>query len=175
MKEFYHVSQCDLSNVNQFNLQFFKGRFTNEEHISYLKKNHPNGISQHGGIYLFANISIEHPNDLAIETVFELVRQLKFSNRKSRFEVSFGCKTLQDAIKINSQTFNGKGEIYKVSCERYTLADMNLLSIVGTVIDFQLLAEMYWTEQESANPFWEVLMENPVNILEKVNVKNGKP
>lgn len=169
MKEFYHVSQCDLKNITQFNLQFFS-RFTNEEHKIYLRKNHPNGLSQHGGIYLFGNIFTENPNVLAIETVFELVRQLKFANRKSRCEVSFGCKTLEDAIKINSETFYGKGEIYKVNCEKYTLADMNLLRIEGSVIDFQLLAEKYWNGEESANPFWEVLMENPVNILEKVDI-----
>jgi len=175
MNEFYHVSQCDLSKITQFDLRFFKERFTNEKHIDYIVKNHPNGISQHGGIYLYANTSQMHPKLIAIETVFELVRKLKFKHRKSRFEVTFGCETLEEAIKIKTETFEGKGEIYKVSCDRYTIADMNLLKIEGSVIDFQLLAEKYWNGQESADPIWEVLMENPVNILEKVNVVNVKP
>ena len=74
MKEFYPVSQCDLKNVNQFALQLFKKRFINEEHIDYIVENHLNGISQHGGIYLYANLKL-----IAFETFFNLSGNSNFN------------------------------------------------------------------------------------------------
>ncbi|MCG2609168.1 hypothetical protein LZZ98_11660 [Acinetobacter sp. SM34] len=46
---------------------------------------------------------------------------------------------------------------------------MNLLRQAGSVIGLKVTANKYWGGQSTENPFWEVLMESPVKILEAVN------
>ncbi|MCD0456796.1 hypothetical protein LPB85_15210 [Chryseobacterium sp. LC2016-27] len=180
MKEFYHVSRADIAEINQFNLQHFpgyietEGFFSAQEFKDFKITNYPNGISKHGEFYLHnpfrptgPNLAFT-PNELLLETTFELIRQLKFNNRKSRFEITFGCLNLDDAIKLKTEDFGGDGEIYKVSCEKHSIADMNLVRQAGSIIGLQVIAEKYWNGEASPSPFWEVLMENPVNILEKI-------
>lgn len=58
--------------------------------------------------------------------------------------------------------------IYKVSCEDYIIADMNLVRQAGSIIGLQIVANKYWNGKSSNNAFWEVLMKCPVKILEKI-------
>jgi len=180
MNEFFHVSRSDLSGISQFNLKHFQGYieaemfYTAQEFTDLKLRSYPNGISKHGELYLHHPFKAEGPdlaftrNELVLETTLELIRQMKFRNRKSRFEITFGCLSLEDAIKLKTEYFNGNGEIYKVNCENYSLADMNLVRQAGSIIGLQILAEKYWNGELSATPFQEVLMENPVTILETV-------
>ncbi|WP_379963398.1 hypothetical protein [Epilithonimonas sp. UC225_85] len=181
MTEFFHVSRADITQVSKFNLDYFPGHISCEEFytIDEFKQHkidlYPQGISRHGEMYLHTPfLSVGEnlrytPNELTLETVFELVRQLKFPERKSRFVCSFGCLTLEDAKFILNKTFNGIGNIYKVKCENYSEADMNLVRQTGSVIGLQIIAEKYWSGKSSRNPFWEVLMENPISIIEKIS------
>jgi hypothetical protein len=75
---------------------------------------------------------------------------------------------LEDAKKIKNKTFKGNGEIYKVSCEKFEIADMNLVRQAGSIIGLQIVAEKYWSGEASPIPFLEVLMENPIWILGKI-------
>jgi hypothetical protein len=45
---------------------------------------------------------------------------------------------------------------------------MNLVRQAGSIIGLQIIAEKYWSGKASPVPFWEVLMENPIWILEKI-------
>lgn len=181
MREFYHVARNDLTGIKQFNLQYFSGHietegfYSSQEFKDFKAQNYPDGISRHGEIYLHnpykstgPNLAFA-PNELLLETTFEIVRQLKFPDRKSRFVIAFGCLTFDDAQKLRTGIFNGIGDIYKVSCEKYTVADMNLVRQAGSILGLQIVAEKYWGGQSSPSPFWEVLMENPINILEKIS------
>lgn len=177
MKDFYHVSRLDLTNISRFELMKFSGSISAEglhsaEEFCFYKSNlFPDGISKHGETYLHQpfkssgpNLSFT-PNELTLETTFDIVRQLKFPQKKSRFVCSFGCLTLDDAKKIKHDTFHGQGKIYKVACNNYFLADMNFLKQAGSILGLQIVAEKYWSGQSSNNPFWEVLMECPVQII----------
>jgi hypothetical protein len=180
MTEFYHVSRNNLAEIKQFKLQKINGYieavgcYSAQEFKDHKTKNYPNGISKHGEIYLHnpfksvgQNLALT-PNELILETTFELIRRLKFPDRKSRFVITFGCLTFEDAAILKSKAFGGSGEIYKVRCDKHTVADMNLVRQAGSIIGLQIVAEKYWSGQSSPFPFWEVLMENPVTILEKV-------
>ncbi|WP_019038352.1 hypothetical protein [Psychroflexus tropicus] len=180
MAEFYHVSRTNLADINKFELQHFSGHIETEgfysaqEFREYKSKNFPDGISKHGEMHLhkpYKSIGqrLEFTlNELTLETTFELVRKLKFPERKSRFEITFGCLTVDDALKLKTNTFGNIGDIYKVRCHKYSVADMNLVRQAGCIIGLQVVAEKYWGGQSSPFPFWEVLMENPVTILEKI-------
>lgn len=182
MTEFYHVSRTNLADIKQFDLQNFSGYIETEgfysaqEFREHKIKSYPNGISKHGEIYLhnlYKSVGqrLEFtPNELTLETTFELIRQLKFPDRKSRFQITFGCLTIEDALKLKFETFGNVGDIYKVECDKYSVADMNLVRQAGCVIGLQIVAEKYWSGQSSPSPFWEVLMENPVIIVEKISL-----
>lgn len=182
MTEFYHVSRTNLTDITRFNLQHFSGYIETEgfysaqEFREHKTKSYPDGISKHGEIYLHTPyMSVGQklefaPNELTLETTFELIRQLKFPYRKSRFQITFGCLTIEDALKLKTETFGEIGDIYKVKCEKYSLADMNLVRQAGCISGLQIVAEKYWDGQSSPFPFWEVLMENPVIILDKVSL-----
>lgn len=45
---------------------------------------------------------------------------------------------------------------------------MNLL-FTGSIPLYIFHAEKYWKGEASPNPFWEILMKPPINILEKVD------
>jgi hypothetical protein len=182
MAEFYHVSRTNLTDINQFDLQHFSGYievegfYSAQEFREFKFLDFPNGISRHGETYLhnpYKSVGqrLEFtPNELILETTFELVRKLKFPDRKSRFEITFGCLTVEDALKLKAETFGNIGDIYKVKCDKYTVADMNLVRQAGCIIGLQIVAEKYWGGQSSQFPFWEVLMENPITIVEKVSL-----
>jgi len=180
MKEFYHVSKNDLTGISKFDLMKFNGHisaeglYSGQEFHAYKINLFPEGISRHGELYLHnpfkstgPNLAFA-PNELLIETIFDVVRQLKFPNKKSRFVCMFGCLTLEDARRIKDETFSNKGLIYKIGCDNYSLADMNFLRQAGGVIGLQIAAEKYWRGQSSCSPFWEVLMECPIAVIKLV-------
>ncbi|MCG2609167.1 hypothetical protein LZZ98_11655 [Acinetobacter sp. SM34] len=97
MAEFFHVSRTDISFLEEFKLFPHEGGINATSlHIaeefnnlkSYL---YPNGISSHGQNYLqrpYQSCGPNNafcPNKLVIETTFELIRQLNFPQKKSRF------------------------------------------------------------------------------------------
>ncbi len=182
MNTFYHVTRSNINALQEFTLQKFKGYiespfFTRNEFTEHKNSLFPEGVSKHGEIYLhnvFMSVgrNMEFtPNELTLELNLDLIRRLKFPQRKSRFECSFGCLTLEDAIKLKTTTFGNQGEIYKVECDKFTIADMTFIRQGASVIGLQIMGEKYWNGDSSDDPFWEVLMENPVRILEKVELK----
>lgn len=180
MNEFYHVSRGDISGIKEFNLYKFDGFieakpfYDASEFKEYKKDIFPNGISKHGERYLHNAFKSTGPNlsftqnEFIIETTLELIRRLKFTERKSRFVSWFACLSLEDAKRVKMSVFKNNGTIYKVSCNSFFKADMSLLRQAGSIIGIQIVAEKYWLGQASAVPFWEILMEPPITIIEKV-------
>lgn len=182
MAEFYHVSRADISSLKELSLINFEGIieaedfYNPEEFKRYKSELYPDGISKHGEIYLHnafkatgPNLAFT-PNEFLIETTFEIIRRLKFPNRKSRFECSFACLTIEDALRIRVDQFNHVGKIYKVSCDKFSIADMNLLRQGGSILGIQIMAEKYWSGIESRIPLFEVLMETPIQIIEEIAI-----
>jgi hypothetical protein len=180
MPDFYHVSRHDISTVEIFELMQFNGfieaenLYSADEFKKFKLDLFPSGISKHGELYLhnpFKSVPPDYSttrNEYIIETTFEIIRQLKFPERKSRFISSYGCLNLDDARKIRDNVFQNKGSIYLVSCEKFFMADMNYLKQAASIIGIQIVAEKYWSGQNTPEPFWEILMEPPVKIIEKI-------
>lgn len=132
------------------------------EAADVLENLYPEGLTRHGVRYAGGLQTENHSH----EAFFELVRQAQFPDRTSRFQCYFGCESLEDA-----ETFArdyGDGDIWKVECEDHFRADMTLLKS----FPFWLAAErahLYWqAETNQADPFWEVLMDPPIRVLERV-------
>ena len=177
MREFYHVSRADISTVKYFELKMTKnaidleGYYSSEEFINKKHNLFPKGISKFGEQYLHEYYYPENQNnEFIIESVFELIRRLKYPNLKSRFQSTFGCLTIEDAKKIKEITFKGEGNIYKVACDSYFIADMNLLNQARSIIGIEIIANKYWSGIYSKNPTIEVLMNYPVEIIEKIEI-----
>ncbi|MDT0677297.1 hypothetical protein [Autumnicola musiva] len=180
MPKFFHVTRTNLSGIDSFQLGQFDNSiageylYSSQDFKSSIRKQYPDGIAKHGEIFLLNTFQSTGPNqgftdnEFLIEMTFELVRKLKFPERNSRFTVSFGCLNLEDAKRLREITFDGEGEIFEVECDRYFKADMSFLRQGGSIIGMEIMAEKYWSGKSSGNPFWEVLMEYPVKILNKI-------
>lgn len=179
MPYFYHVTRSNIENISEFALGVWDGYiaagglYSADEFKEQKLKSYPNGISQHGVNYLHHPCTKDAEMGLHfshyIENTFELIRRLNFPDRTSRFLCSFGCLTVEDALKLRIENFQNFGIIYKVSCESFFVADMNLLK-TGSIIGMEIMANKYWKGNASANPFWEVLMDTPVTIVEQIFV-----
>jgi hypothetical protein len=152
-----------------------KDLFTQDDAKNLIDNLYPNGISQHGRQYLFDKyvwLYDQYQNSYVsylqiLEITFELVRLWRHTDKPSRFTSLFGCLTFEDALKLKTERFTNSGDIYKVSTDNYFKADMNLL-LTATIPGNILMAEKYWTGQQGPNPFWEILMNAPVKIIEKI-------
>lgn len=185
MNEFYHVSRTDISVGNTFDLMKIDdldgsvsadGHYTVTEFRDRLKLDFPHGITKHGHTYLFNPynyIKNEHGTSFIvyqpmIETTFEMVRQGHYSDQPSRFTSVFGVCTIEEANALKAKYFDGQGMIFKVSCERFWKKDMSLLYTGGSFAGNIILARKYWEGNSLQNPFWEVLMAPPVQVIEKI-------
>lgn len=185
MNEFYTVSRGDISNLKHLTLfehddskpiYEVTNLFSMDDARTVLKMLYPLGISNHGAQYLYDRLYYVKDsygrdyvsNTPLIESTFELVRLWKHPNKPSRFSSFFGCLTIEDAITFKQKFCQGKGDIYKVSSKEYFKADMTLLYTAASIPGNYYLADKYWNGGASLNPFWEVLMSNPVNIISKI-------
>ncbi|WP_152420083.1 hypothetical protein [Halorubrum distributum] len=108
------------------------------------------------------------PYQVLYEWVFELIRIAEFENAQSRFQSYFAWPTLEDAEQFVTNHREGEGSIYRVSCEEYEQRDMDLIETPHLGIG-QANARKYWnSEPGSESPTWEVVMEPPIDVLEKV-------
>lgn len=183
MAEFYTVSRKEIDGLSELDLftgystelYNVQGLFSIEDAEKLLSSLYPNGISRHGKQYLCDKYEIGYNDEgrpfisytEMIETIFELIRQLKFSEKPSRFTSVFGCLSYEDAITFKNTVAIGSGTIYQVRAESYFIADMNLLKL-ATFPANMFFAERYWRGESLNNPFWEVLLKPPVKIIKKI-------
>jgi hypothetical protein len=146
------------------------------EALVHLHNYYPQGLSYHGRQYLldrYHRVQDGYGNDYTIhvpvmELAFELMRLSQFPEKPSRFTSFFGCETVEDAITFRGKYGDGQGEIWVVACEEYFRADMNYLYLGAGIPSTFVYTERYWRGEASTTPFWEILMQGPVAILEKV-------
>lgn len=184
MTEFYLVSLKELEISQKLNLQTeindipfwnIQGLYNENEAKIKLKELYPNGISKHGIQYLSEKFDFSKSNGKdyvsnmpMIELTFELVRKIKFPNKPSRFTSVFGCESYEMAEKFRQEYRNNQGKIYKVLAERWNRLDMKFLYVGPSILGNQIMAEKYWSEEPSSNPFWEILMTGNIEVIDKM-------
>jgi hypothetical protein len=99
------------------------------------------------------------------EWMFEMIRLSEFPDRPSRFQSFFGFETYEAAQKFAQGT---RSQILKIEYQQGFRADMNLLSFSSFPNALQR-GTRYWKGESGANdPNWEVLMQEPVTVLDTV-------
>jgi hypothetical protein len=127
-----------------------------------IHQQYPEGITEHGDRYIFDPTESSH-----IESVFELVRQMRYPERLSRFQAVFaidrnGIKPFLSQVGMTPTT-----QIFKVHSDTVNKLDMSLLS-GNTYFSLQYFANLYWSGQKSLNPLFEYLLKPPVMIQKMV-------
>ncbi len=138
---------------------------------STLRELFPDGLSLHGQRYLLErypygqNVVAVSP---VIELVAELIRRLAYPQLPSRFQALFACETLDSArlFRSRGQPFN---RIFRVRGNSHFRADMNLLSLGPTAASSLNLVHKYWKGAASSEPFWEIILPPPVQVVEQVD------
>jgi hypothetical protein len=138
-----------------------------QDHVDRL---FPDGVSQHGDFY-FLNSNqrgvVASPN---LELLWEYVRRSQFPDRPSRYQATFGCATLAEALSFRATYGTSADPIWEVDADVSFRADMALLTQNQTVLVMSLLAELYWSGQTHPNltPIWEYLLVPPVTVIRQV-------
>ncbi|WP_424016319.1 hypothetical protein ACOZ4N_01460 (plasmid) [Halorientalis pallida] len=109
------------------------------------------------------------PAPVLFETGVELVRQIDHEEEQSRFQSYFGGQTYEDVNQYRQQYQGGDGQIMKVECESYEIRDMDLVEATS-FIEILRKGRKYWKGKAgSDDPTWEVLMEPPVEVVDKID------
>lgn len=107
-------------------------------------------------------------NQVSYEWIFELIRMSEFQHARSRFQSFFACPSLKDAEEYREEHRTPDADIFKVRCDDSVIRDMDLVEFhhFGTGLDN---ARRYWKgECGSESPTCEVVMEPPVEVIERV-------
>jgi hypothetical protein len=149
---------------------------TKEDAVGKINSLYPNGLSWHGQNAFFDQYYYEQVDGRSyvlrqpmLELSYELVRLSHFSDLPSRFTSFYACESLADAQHFRTKHCEGQGVIHRVSCEQYFRFDMNLLHLGIGIPSTLVFAERYWRSEAGPNPFWEILMQGPVTILDQVD------
>lgn len=134
----------------------------------------PNGVSNHGDIYLLKGnqkFSVASPQ---IELVFELLRRLEYPQIKSRYEARLFATGSVEQAKQFAVNYPNKGAIqlpmyWEVECDEFFKADMKLLTVATTSLGMIDLARKYWSVESFDNdPFWEYMLFGTVRVLKRI-------
>lgn len=131
----------------------------------------PGGLSKHGRYYCTQDLYAETDHglwDVSCELLFELVRGRRFPDRPSRFQSVYGFEAMRDVERFVDDHVEPPYTVWRVSGERSFTADMKLLD-VETLAHGARQADAYWRGRSYHDrPHWEVLLEPPVDVLERV-------
>ncbi|EGE0300903.1 DUF2441 domain-containing protein [Escherichia albertii] len=127
-------------------------------------------IAEHGLRYLFPRRDLTS-TDL-MELIVELVRQLQFPTKPSRYQSIFACEKIEDAnyFRENYREHDGPQPIYEILAGDNTnihRGDMRLLDIDSLTDNAAIIftkAIWYWSGIASNEPFWEYVVPLPVQI-----------
>jgi hypothetical protein len=184
MQDLFHVSrQGELVAGSSLTLRSDHGGirpwtvqdiYAEEDVRSLVSSQFPAGLSSHGIQYLLRRAQYPQihghtfaPHMWTLEFVFELVRQIEFAQRPSRFVSFFACGSLEDAIQFRRSHGDVAVPIYKVSGQIAFRPDMKMLLLGPTAAGSMLFARRYWSGDATASPFWEYLLSPPVMIHER--------
>jgi hypothetical protein len=146
-----------------------------EDKLNSLFKFHE-GLSPHRMNYFLGNAQYFSVNGVStisvepvIESIWELVRLNFFPEQPSRFQVYFGWKELEEAVRFLRLNNNPQYSIYKIQCEDFHKKDMNLLNMGTSNISAIDLAHKYWSGEESCSPQFEYLLVPEISVLERID------
>lgn len=166
------------TDYSQENIWTVKGVYNEKDVISRINELYPNGLSEHGVLYLirqglviFDNgsrqpLPITHTTPM-IEAIFELVRRSEFPHLPSRMQSMFAWCDLQDALTFRDSCAVPH-KIYRVKSEHTFVADQNLLYLGGSVIGSYELARKYWSGETSRNAKLEAVIPLPAIVGEAI-------
>lgn len=166
---FFHVDRLNKLNENSI-LEPMKFEIA-EKYLGY------SDVTAHGQLYLmkkppiveFYHNGIKHiESDGAIELFFESIRLMRYPDRPSRFQSFFALENLNDAQELRSIFRAVEASIWMVEANQYFKADMNLLKFGQNGLSALTNVNMYWLGESSNNPMWEVLLQPPIKLLERV-------
>jgi|GEM_PF-757722 len=103
----------------------------------------------------------------AREYVFELVRRENFSDKPSRLESTFLCKTMEDAQELHQKNrqFDLIYEVELVNNDQIFETDMALVDSdpADTILAIEAKAKIYWNPSAIVKP--EILTSSPIKII----------
>lgn len=155
-----------------------------QKHVDQL---FPKGFSSHGEKYFLQYKIIKflqskkNPNiietnmdsiNIIIEILFEYIRRSNFPDKPSRFQFLHAFQSIDNTINFRKEFCNSKGYIWKVECDNYFKADMNLLNLGNcSSLELSYNANKYWSglPGEDKVPFWEFLLTIPVRVLKRID------
>jgi hypothetical protein len=132
----------------------------------------PGGLTGHGLRYA---TSASFDGETASEWFFELVRRAEFSTMRSRFQAVFAMTSLSDARAFrHAMGGNLLVPIVRVQGALAHRANMNLIRWTAPAVATLARAREYWQgEQGVAAPLWEVLLQPPVTVLDRVDEREA--
>ncbi len=150
--------------------------------ISLCKKYFPHGLSPHGLQMLSKyRLSSDASNEPIIEIIFELVRQLDFSDAPSRLTSLYASETTLQAeqwFRTFQNAFEYQDEqlpqsLWKINYETNArLYDAKLLNIEPdgyfSYLSYLDNAYRYWKGEMTISPLPELLIPYPVLVLNRV-------
>lgn len=129
------------------------------------------GITKHGNHHMHENGFPENP----IEVILELVRRRKYPGKRSRFQSVFAFEELDRAKRFVEEyryekAAVEKAQIWEVEADQVThRGDMAQFDQpFANLATGAELARKYWDGAESETPLWEVLLEPPVTVVDRV-------
>lgn len=168
MSIFYHVARTKPLFPGQV---ISLTRFTDiqpGELQSHLDQLFPDGVTNHGDIYFLNSKGDPRSVSPNIEILYEYVRRAFFPKCPSRFQSVFAFTSQDAAIQFRSTFGHPSHDIWEISAEDSFNADMNLLTQGNSILCYSYFAHLYWQGRPSANPFWEVLLFPPVQIVRRI-------
>lgn len=129
----------------------------------------PDGVTFHGESYILQGRRPAKGVSEVIELLFEYVRRSLFSSCPSRFQSVFAFDHVAQALDFRNQYGGSDSLIWEIECEARFKADMQLLTLQGSLLVLSYNAHRYWRGESSGNePVWEYLLIPPVKVIRKI-------
>lgn len=172
MKPYFHVDHNGVLKEDQIiNLVKYNDVQPSELQV-HVDSLFPDGLTSHGEIYMLRGETSAMGINGNIELLFEYVRRSYFTSRPSRLQSFFAFEDINQTVNFIDKYIKTDSLIWEVKSEVVFKADMNLLTLQGSVLTVSYNAHRYWKGSPGGeNPFWEYLMVPPVRVIRKIEVK----
>lgn len=155
------------------NVPFVPNKESSDEIVSLLGNVFPSGLSRHGERYLIGDYDLS-PNGYigpshVVELATELIRQAKFPHMPSRMTCLYASDTLDGAKTFACRCNSASSHIFLVEAAQFHRLDMHMLSLGPTIASSLNILSKYWQGAASSDPFWEILIHGPVQVVSRVD------
>lgn len=183
MPQFYTVDRSGLVAPGQVldtkpvhaiqNPPFVPGKEYPDEIVSLLGNAFPGGLSRHGERYLIGNYDLMQNGYIGpshvVELATELIRKAQFPHMPSRMTCLYASETLDGARTFATRCNVAESHILLVEAAQFHRLDMHMLSLGPTIASSMNILTKYWQGAASSDPFWEILIHGPVQVISRVN------